>query len=77
MLYGAPECHLCERALEIVHEAEAELGFELILVDISDDPELEARYREHLPVLEIDGDRAFTHFVDPVALRERIARSTR
>ena len=33
-------------------------------VDIGGDPELEARYRELLPVVEIDGERAFTYFVD-------------
>ena len=52
----------------------AEVGFELALVDIGGDPELEARYREHLPVLEIDGERAFTYFVDPDALRARLSR---
>jgi hypothetical protein len=41
-------------------------------VDISGDAELEARYREHLPVVEIDGERAFTYFVQPDALRRRL-----
>jgi hypothetical protein len=44
------------------------------VVSIDGDPELEARYREHLPVLEIDGERAFTHFVEPGALRDRVKR---
>jgi Glutaredoxin-like domain (DUF836) len=47
--------------------------FELELVDIGGDPELERRYREHLPVLEIDGEHAFTYFVEPDALRARLA----
>ena len=46
--------------------------FELEVVDIGGDPELEARHREDLPVVEIDGERAFTWFVDPSALRERL-----
>jgi hypothetical protein len=46
--------------------------FELEVVDVGGDPGLEARHREHLPVVEIDGERAFTWFVDPEALRERI-----
>jgi hypothetical protein len=41
-------------------------------VDINGDPALEARYREWLPVVEIDGERAFVYYVDPVALRRRI-----
>jgi len=55
-----------------VREAQAELGFELEVVDIGGDPELEARYREDLPVVEVDGERAFVHFVDPDALRDRL-----
>jgi len=31
------------------------------------------RYRELLPVVEIDGQRAFTYFVEPDALRARLA----
>ena len=50
----------------------AELGFELDVVDIAGDAELEARYRTLLPVVEIDGEQAFTYFVDPDALRERL-----
>ena len=49
-----------------------EIEFELELVDIGGDPGLEKRYRELLPVVEIDGERVFTYFVDPVALRGRL-----
>jgi hypothetical protein len=51
----------------------AELGFELELVDIADDLELEKLYRVEIPVVEVDGQRAFTYFVDADALRERLA----
>jgi hypothetical protein len=52
-----------------------ELGFDLELVDIGGDPDLESSYRAHLPVVEIDGERAFTYFVDPEALRARLSAS--
>ncbi len=52
-----------------------ELAFELELVDIGGRPELEARYRELLPAVEIDGELAFTYFVDPDALRVRLGSS--
>ena len=57
----------------MVEAARAELGFPVDLVDIGGDPELEARYRELLPVVEIDGRIAFTYFVPPDALRARLA----
>ena len=56
----------------MVKAIRAELGFELELVDIGGRSELEARYRELLPVVEIDGVRAFTYFVDVDALRGRL-----
>jgi hypothetical protein len=55
-----------------VLEVQDELGFELAVVDIGGDPELEARHRVHLPVVEVDGERAFTYFVDAGALRSRL-----
>jgi hypothetical protein len=55
-------------------EARDGLGFELVEVDIAGDPELEARHREWLPVVEIDGERAFVYHVDPVGLRRKVAR---
>jgi hypothetical protein len=51
-----------------------EVGFQLREVDISGDPELEAGYREWLPVVEIDGERAFVYHVDPEGLRRRLSR---
>jgi glutaredoxin len=72
-VYHAADCSLCARALEVVSEAQAELGFDLELVDIALDPELDARFRTLLPVIEIDGEQAFTYFVDPDAFRERLA----
>jgi hypothetical protein len=55
-----------------VTAARDELGVELEVVDISGDADLEARYRALLPVVEIDGKQAFTYFLEPDALRERL-----
>ena len=74
VVYTAEGCRLCERALDVVRRVQGDLEFELELVDIATSPELEARYREHLPVVEIDGEHAFTYFVDADALRERLLR---
>jgi glutaredoxin len=72
VLYHAPGCHLCEKARAVL---EAELGDGFDEVDIGGDPELEACYREWLPVVEIGGERAFVYFVDPAALRRKLAQS--
>jgi glutaredoxin len=74
-LYSARGCHLCERAEATLRSLREELGFALDEIDITGDPELEARYREWLPVVEIDGERAFVYFVPEEALRRRLGRA--
>jgi hypothetical protein len=41
-------------------------------VDITGDPPLEARHREWLPVVEIDGERAFVYRIPREALLRRL-----
>jgi hypothetical protein len=41
-------------------------------VDITGVPELEAAYREWVPVVEIDGERAFVYHVQPAGLRRKL-----
>ncbi len=55
-----------------MQDARKKAEFELEVVSIDGDPILEAEYRELLPVLEIDGERVFTYFVEPTALRARL-----
>jgi hypothetical protein len=54
----------------------AESGAPFEEVDITGDPGLEAAYREWLPVVEIDGERAFIYFVDAAALRRKLRAQT-
>jgi glutaredoxin len=72
-VFHAQGCHLCERALVQLRALRDELGFELEEVGIDDDAELEARYREWLPVVELDGERLFTYHVHEQAFRRRLA----
>ena len=74
VVFRSDACHLCEAALEVIESVRREVPFEVELVDIAGDADLEARYRELLPVVDVDGERAFTWFVDPDALRERLLR---
>jgi len=68
-VFVAEGCHLCERALEVVEQV---CSGDFERVDIGGDPVLEAAYREWIPVVEIDGERAFTYFVQAEALRRRL-----
>jgi hypothetical protein len=71
-LYHAEGCHLCDRAIEVVREARVDTPFELELVDIGGNDALEAAYRAFLPVIEVDGVRAFTYFVSVETLLARL-----
>jgi hypothetical protein len=73
VVYHADGCHLCERALAQVRAFREELEFELEEIAIDGEPELEARYRELIPVVEIDGEQAFTYYVHEQAFRRRVA----
>jgi len=50
-----------------------ELGFDYDEIDITGDPRLEERYREWLPVVELDGERAFVYYLDEPAFRRKVA----
>ena len=67
------ECSLCERARAQIERVRGQAAFELEEVDISGVPELESRYREWLPVVEIDGERAFVYYVDADRLLHKLA----
>jgi glutaredoxin len=72
VLYHAPECHLCAAARRVLTRVREETPFELEEVDISGDPKLEAAYRERIPVVEVEGETAFTYYVHPDGLRRRL-----
>jgi glutaredoxin len=68
VLYSGRGCHLCERARAVLEAS----GAPFDEIDVTGDPELEAQHREWLPVVEIDGVRAFVYHVDPGALRRKL-----
>lgn len=74
---GKPGCHLCDVAEEVVARVADELAAEGTPVrverrSILDDPALEARYRDDVPVVLVD-DRPFVRWrVDPDVLRARL-----
>ena len=72
-LYGAAGCHLCENATRVLARVREDVPFELEEIDITGNPELEERYRERIPVVLVDGEEVFTHFVHPDGLRKRLS----
>ena len=56
VLYGRPECHLCDEARELLTPLVAEAG-DVVMVErnIDDDDDLHRRFLERIPVVELDG----------------------
>ena len=72
VLYHGSGCSLCDRARSQLAGLRDELGFELEEVAIDGNPGLEAAYREWIPVVEVDGERVCTYYVQEGALRRRL-----
>ncbi|HVO27461.1 MAG TPA: glutaredoxin family protein [Candidatus Margulisiibacteriota bacterium] len=71
-LYSRPGCHLCEEMKETVAPVARQLGCTVTQVDISGDPELERRYATEIPVLLINGRKAFKYRLTERELRRRL-----
>jgi glutaredoxin len=54
-LYGKPDCHLCDQAEDRVKAVSEQIGFDYQKIDIQSSPELFARFRYSIPVIEIYG----------------------
>jgi hypothetical protein len=54
---------LCDRAKEVIERCKGKVAFTLEVVDISQNPELLARYRHDIPVILLDGKEIARHFV--------------
>jgi len=71
-LYGRDGCHLCDDARAVLERLRASAPFALEEVDIESDPALHARYLERIPVIVLDGEELFDHFVDEERLLARL-----
>jgi glutathione S-transferase len=73
-LFSRNYCHLCHDMLAALEALRRQYGvpyFEIEVLDVDADPELEAKYNERVPVL-VDGEgRELCHyFLDTAKVRE-------
>jgi hypothetical protein len=79
ILYTREGCHLCHDAIAVVERVRLGHRFHLRIVDIDreltpDDPRLQS-YTNEVPVIEVNGRKAFKFRVDPDALRGVLERA--
>ena len=64
VLYTRRGCHLCEEARQEIERLKSAAEFRLVTLDIDSDPELQARFNDQVPVVFINGRKAFKYRVD-------------
>jgi glutaredoxin-like protein DUF836 len=74
VVYSRPACHLCDVAEQVVADVCAETGDTWTSVDITGDDDLVRRFTDQVPVTFVDGAQHDFWRVDPVRLREALAR---
>ncbi|AUG48340.1 thioredoxin family protein [Haloarcula taiwanensis] len=76
-VYTREDCHLCEKAIETIEQVadDEEVAIALDLVDVDEDPELQAEYGERVPYVFVDESPAFKYHVDERQLREKLQQS--
>jgi glutaredoxin len=75
VVYTRQGCHLCEVAEQQVAEVCAATGDTWVRVDIDDEPDLQARFTEQVPVTFVDGAQHDFWRVDPMRLQKALARA--
>lgn len=73
-IYSRPGCHLCEEAKDVIEQVRKRYGFDLQLINIEDDAALEQAYGTEIPVVFINGNKAFKYRVDAAELEKKVKR---
>lgn len=73
-LLSRPACHLCDEAKRVLHRVCEERSLPWREINIETRPDLDTMYGEQIPVLLIDGKKAFKYFIDEKKLNTLLDR---
>ncbi len=65
-------CHLCDEMKEALKQAATGFDVQLRETNIDTDQELTAKYRDDIPVLFVNGSKAFKHRATVRELKKRL-----
>jgi len=74
IVYSRKQCHLCEVVKDTLRRLEGPGMFRWQEVDIDRDPELQRLYNEEVPVVTIDGRKAFKYTMDEEEFLKKLDR---
>jgi glutaredoxin len=76
-VYSRHGCHLCEDAVTTLEGLRAELAFEIDVIYIDGDSELERLYGNEVPVIHINGEHHDFYKVDSERFRSSLEKHRR
>ena len=71
-LYTRKDCCLCEEMKEVVRKVASEFPLEIEEVDVDEVPDLKEKYGNEVPVLFINGRKAFKYRTTERELKKRL-----
>jgi glutaredoxin len=73
VVYSRKGCHLCEVVKESLHKLSRRGGFTWQEVDVDADAALRREFNDQVPVVFIDGRKAFKYHMDEQEFLRRLA----
>jgi thioredoxin-related protein len=74
LLYSRKECCLCQEMKKVIRQTAAHCPLTIQEIDVDGSPDLQARYGSEVPVLFINGRKAFKYRVTATELERRLKR---
>jgi glutaredoxin len=76
-LYSRRDCCLCDEMKTVIQQVAARTALQLVEIDVDSEDDLKAKYGSEVPVLFIDGQKAFKYRLTAAALTKRLNHNTR
>jgi len=73
-IYSRPGCHLCDEAKKVIERVHRRVAFGLKVINVETDKDLEKQYGEQVPVVLINGIKAFKYRVDEAEFENKVKR---
>ena len=71
-LYTKPDCPLCDDAKDALNAVAADSPIEIQEIDITSNLGLFTKYKDSIPVLEMNGKRMFEHRINVGVLKRKL-----
>jgi glutaredoxin len=76
-LYSRQDCCLCDEMKAIIREVALTIPLDLEVIDVDDSAALREKFSDEVPVLFVDGRKAFKYRVTESALARRLRKNRR